>query len=107
VTRAVTFDCLLGLLDRSFVGLPDHRHRQNTPYALRDAAMATFSVFFMQSSSFLALCEEVEPLSRLGAVTQITQRHRTGKLHELRVYRYVNDVPVRRGPDALKVNWNC
>jgi hypothetical protein len=54
MSKPVTFRRLLALLDRSFGGLPDHRRGQNTVYSLRDAAMAAFSVFFMQSPSFLA-----------------------------------------------------
>jgi hypothetical protein len=54
VSKAVTFKRLLAILDRTFAGLPDHRTGQNTIYSMRDAAMAGFSVFFMQSPSFLA-----------------------------------------------------
>src|SRR5512142_2608341 len=54
MTKPVTFNRLLASLNRTFAGLPDHRTGQNTIYTVRDAAMAAFSVFFMQSPSFLA-----------------------------------------------------
>lgn len=54
MTSPVTFTHLLAILDRTFADLPDARRGQNTSYAMRDAAMAAFSVFFMQSPSFLA-----------------------------------------------------
>jgi len=34
--------------------LPDSRKRTNLSYSIADAALSVFSVFFMQSSSFLA-----------------------------------------------------
>ena len=36
------------------MGLPDKRRGKNSHYAMADIAMAAFSVFFMQSPSFLA-----------------------------------------------------
>ncbi len=40
MTKPVTFNRLLAILDRTFAGLPDHRTGQNTIYTMRDAAMA-------------------------------------------------------------------
>ena len=54
MSKPVTFNRLLAILDRTFSGLPDPRTGQNTIYRMRDAAAAAFSVFFMQSPSFLA-----------------------------------------------------
>jgi hypothetical protein len=54
MTKPVTFNRLLAALDRAFASLPDQRTRPNAIYTMRDAAMAAFSVFFMQSPSFLA-----------------------------------------------------
>jgi hypothetical protein len=54
MTEPVTFSRLLAILDRTFAGLPDPRRGQNTTYTMRDAALGAFSVFFMQSPSFLA-----------------------------------------------------
>ena len=45
---------LLGRLRQCFETFPDKRRGINTTYSIADIAMATFSVFFMQSPSFLA-----------------------------------------------------
>jgi hypothetical protein len=45
---------LLGGLRRCFESFPDRRRGQNATYSIADIGMAAFSVFFMQSPSFLA-----------------------------------------------------
>jgi hypothetical protein len=45
---------LLGCLRRCLEGFPDKRRGLNTQYSMGDIGMAAFSVFFMQSPSFLA-----------------------------------------------------
>jgi hypothetical protein len=54
MSQAITFTQLRSILEASFARLPDVRRGGNTQYRVRDAAMAAFSVFFMQSASFLA-----------------------------------------------------
>ena len=54
MTERITFGRMLGILDGTFSNLPDPRRGQNTTYSMRDAALGAFSVFFMQSASFLA-----------------------------------------------------
>jgi len=52
--RAVeTLDRLLASLRRCCLSLPDRRTGSNTQYAMADFGLAAFSVFFMQSPSFL------------------------------------------------------
>lgn len=51
---ALTFDWMVKQLQATFASLPDDRQGQNTTYAIQDAAVGAFSVFFMQSPSFLA-----------------------------------------------------
>lgn len=51
---AVTFDWMVKQLRTTFARLPDYRQGQNTTYTIQDAAVGAFSVFFMQSPSFLA-----------------------------------------------------
>ena len=48
------FGHLRGILDETLRALPETRRRRNTVYTMRDAGLAAFSVFFMQSPSFLA-----------------------------------------------------
>ena len=64
MTKPVTFNRLLSVLERTFAQLPDGRTGQNTTYSMRDAAMAAFSVFFMQSPSFLAHQEAMQGRER-------------------------------------------
>ena len=47
-------DSLLGSLRGCLDGFPDKRRGINTTYPMGDIGMAAFSVFFMQSPSFLA-----------------------------------------------------
>src|SRR5947209_17658459 len=47
-------DILLGSLRNCLERLPDQRHGTNTSYPMGDIGMAAFSVFFLQSPSFLA-----------------------------------------------------
>jgi hypothetical protein len=47
-------DSLLGSLRTCLDDFPDKRRGLNTTYAMADIGMAAFSVFFMQSPSFLA-----------------------------------------------------
>lgn len=49
-----TLDRLLGSLRECCAGLPDKRTGKNGRYGMADIGLAAFSVFFMQSPSFLA-----------------------------------------------------
>jgi hypothetical protein len=52
--RVQHLDSLLGGLRQCFETFPDKRRGMNTTYSMADIAMAAFSMFFMQSPSFLA-----------------------------------------------------
>jgi Transposase DDE domain len=54
MTDARTFDDLVKALHHQLAMLPDYRTGQNTQYAIKDAALGAFAVFFTQSPSFLA-----------------------------------------------------
>jgi hypothetical protein len=45
---------MLGGLRRDLKGVPEHRTGRNTQYEIADAGVGAFSVFYMQSPSFLA-----------------------------------------------------
>ena len=51
---------LFDSLQRCFDGFPDKRRGTNAHYQMRDFGMAAFSVFFMQSPSFLAHQKRLE-----------------------------------------------
>jgi hypothetical protein len=53
-TRMRPLDSLLGSLRNCLDRFPDKRHGSNTTYTMADIGMAAFSVFFLQSPSFLA-----------------------------------------------------
>lgn len=54
MTTPFGFDVLKGILHRQTAQLPDHRQEgPNTRYAIQDAALGAFGLFFTQSQSFL------------------------------------------------------
>ena len=52
--EGTAFTTLLGYLESSIKSFPDRRTGRNCQYTIRDAALAAFSVFYLQCSSFLA-----------------------------------------------------
>ena len=62
-------------------------------------------ILVCKPDSHVALYEQVEFLTKLGTVEQLNMRHWNGKYRESHQYRWANAVPLRRGEDALSVNW--
>ena len=60
MTKRVKFQEMMDSLRRSFDGVPDRRKGQNARYEIRDAGLSAFSVFYMQSPSFLAYQRQME-----------------------------------------------
>lgn len=54
MSTALTFNSCVQHLHAQLDRLPDHRRGTNTSYAIKDAALGAFAVFFTQSPSFLA-----------------------------------------------------
>jgi hypothetical protein len=55
MSETIVFDGLVRTFHECLNQLPDHRRQgNNTTYAIRDAALGAFAVFFTQSPSFLA-----------------------------------------------------
>jgi hypothetical protein len=52
--EVLAFDHLVKALHEQLALLPDYRKGKNTQYAIKDAALGAFAVFFTQSPSFLA-----------------------------------------------------
>lgn len=50
----ITFDSLVGKLRSAINEFPDKRRGKNTMFSIQDAALGAFSVFFIQSPSFLS-----------------------------------------------------
>jgi hypothetical protein len=54
MTNPLGFDALKGILHRQIAHLPAHRNKgPNIRYAIQDAALGAFGIFFTQSVSFL------------------------------------------------------
>jgi hypothetical protein len=51
---------MLGVIRQSLNEVPDHRKGRNTQYEITDAGLSALSVFYMQSSSFLAYQRHME-----------------------------------------------
>lgn len=62
-------------------------------------------ILVCKPDSHVALYEQVDFLDRNGQVEQRSMRHWNGRYAEMHHYRWVNGVPLRRGEDALQVNW--
>jgi hypothetical protein len=60
MSKRLSFSTLTRLLNTASDDLPEHRQGKNVTYALQDAVSGAFSVFFMQSASFLAHQEEMQ-----------------------------------------------
>jgi len=56
----LSFQQMLDILQGTFRGLPDYRKGKNVQYALSDAALGAFAVFFTQSPSFLAYQRDMQ-----------------------------------------------
>lgn len=52
--KGLKFKEMLGILEGSLAEIPEHRTGENVQYGIEDAGLAAFSVFYMQSPSFLA-----------------------------------------------------
>jgi hypothetical protein len=62
-------------------------------------------ILVCQPESHVALYEQVDFLDRNEQVEQLSMRHWNGRYAEIHHYRWVNEVPLRRGEQALQVNW--
>jgi len=52
--KGLSFSKMLEMLKIALTSIPEHRKGQNTQYTLIDAGLSAFSVFHMQSPSFLS-----------------------------------------------------
>lgn len=69
-------------------------------------ASKMYFIFTCKASSHTTLYEELGLLTQVeGAIQRQTVRFWNGRYHERRVYRWAQDLPLRRGTDALRVNW--
>jgi hypothetical protein len=84
--------------------LADDLHcKQPTCALLRDHHLNF--IMTCKPDSHTTLYEEVELLEKIGAVAHLTLRHWNGCFYERWQCRYVNQVPLRAGTDALPINF--
>lgn len=62
-------------------------------------------IFVAHRDSHPALYAVVDAVANLGRLTTISHRHWNGRYGEIWTYRFLNEVPLRSGDDALLVNW--
>lgn len=62
-------------------------------------------ILVCKPDSHVALYEQVDFLAKQDLIEQLRIRHWNGRYGEIHEYRFVNQVPLRRGEDALEVNW--
>lgn len=58
--ETLSFKQMVEVLQTTFDALPEHRRGKNVQYALSDAAVGAFAVFFTQSPSFLAYQRDMQ-----------------------------------------------
>lgn len=62
-------------------------------------------IFTCLPSSHKTLYDFIEGLLRTKLADEVEEKRWTGKRHEFDRYVYINDVPLKEGKDALRVNW--
>lgn len=62
-------------------------------------------IFVCHRESHPTLYAVVDAVETLGRLPAVSQRHWNGRHGEIWTYRYLNDVPLRGGEDALHANW--
>jgi hypothetical protein len=62
-------------------------------------------ILVCKPKSHQTLYEWVDSLQTTGHITTVVTKHRIGKKTKTYTYRFVNEVPLRDGDNALKVNW--
>lgn len=62
-------------------------------------------IFVCHRDSHPALYAVVDAVDNLERLPTYSERHWNGKHGEIRTYRYLNEVPLRAGEEALSLNW--
>ena len=75
------------------------------PFCEEASEAAFHYLFTCKSSSHKYLYEWIEAAEVGVDITQVVQKRWTGKERLYERYRFMNDVPLRDGGDALRVNW--
>jgi len=77
----------------------------NQPLCAAIVSAQLHFIFVCHPSSHPALYDIVDAVEQLGRLPTYSVRQWNGRHGEIWTYRYLNDVPLRQGEDALQVNW--
>jgi len=91
-----------GKLGITFLGDDLYAHQPTCEAII--AAKCHF-LFTCKPDSHKTLYEFLDGLDNLGKVQSVTINWRHGKKHYIDTYRFINNLPLRDGDDALSVNW--
>ena len=62
-------------------------------------------ILVCKPDSHKTLYQWLEEMEALQAIETVVEKRWTGKTHHIDTYRFINQVPLRDGEDALQVNW--
>ncbi len=77
----------------------------NQPFCEHVEAQGLDYVLICKEDSHVALYEMLSVLEKCAGIQTYSERKWNGRFGEISTYRYVETVPLRRGEDALQVNW--
>ena len=62
-------------------------------------------ILVCKPDSHKTLYQWIQGLEKINGVKTLVEKRWTGKTHHTYTYRFVNQVPIRDGEDAIEVNW--
>lgn len=90
---------------QSVTFLGDDLHSNQPLCELIDQAYEQFFIFVCKPDSHPTLYQWLASLEGVGGLESQQERHWNGGHGEIWSYRFVNQIPLRAGEDALLVNW--
>jgi hypothetical protein len=90
---------------QSVTYLGDDLHSNQPLCHLIDQTYDQFFIFVCKPDSHPTLYQWLASLEGAGGLETKQERHWNGRHGEIWVYRFVNQIPLRAGEDAMMVNW--
>jgi len=90
---------------QSVTFLGDDLHSNQPLCELIDQTYDQFFIFVCKPDSHPTLYQWLASLERVGGLESKQERHWNGRHGEIWAYRFVNQIPLRAGEDAMLVNW--
>ena len=85
--------------------LGDDLHSNQPLCELIDQTYDQFFIFVCKPDSHPTLYQWLASLERVDGLESKQERHWNGRHGEIWAYRFVNQIPLRAGEDAMLVNW--